>query len=56
MDLYTSVLKEHKISEMDKLNDMFQKIYDNSDKVVTEDCDKIQYKNVVNFGDCKWHK
>ena len=51
MDLYTSVLKEHKMSEMNKLNNLFDEINDQ-----TENYEDDQYKKVVNFGDNKWHK
>lgn len=50
MDLYTSVLKEHKMSEMNKLDDMLEKINENYDNILFS-----SNKKVVNFGDCKWH-
>lgn len=54
MDLYTSVLQEHKISEMDKLNDTLEKIYMNSDSLTEQKYNNAinkQDKNVVNIGD-----
>ena len=54
MDLYTSVLQEHKISEMDKLNDTLEKIYMNNDSLTEQKYNNAinkQDKNVVNIGD-----
>lgn len=57
MDLYTSVLKDHQTSEMSKLDDMFEKINETSDKMMEKryGSSDVENKKVVNFGDCKWH-
>lgn len=59
MDLYTSVLKDHMISEMDKLNEMSDKIESYSDENAEEKYQKMVEKtanNIVFFGDCVGYK
>ena len=53
MDLYTSVLKEHKASEMDKLNNMLESISENGDTFSEQKYNKaIDEKNkIINIGD-----
>lgn len=55
MDLYTSVLKEHMSSEMDKLDEAFEKLDGYGDKLTEQkyvnSIEKIP-NNIVNFGDC----
>ena len=53
MDLYTSVLEEHRISEMNKLENMLETIGQDDDSYVNEKYDKAQKnaKKIVKFGD-----
>lgn len=54
MDLYTSVLPQHQMSEMDKLENALDNISNNSDKLVDEQYElsqQNQSQNVINFGD-----
>lgn len=54
MDLYTSVLPQHQMSEMDKLENILDDISNNSDKLVDEQYElsrQNQPQNVINFGD-----
>ncbi len=54
MDLYTSVLKEHKISEMDKLDNILTKISENGDNIYTQKYDDLVVRNsnnIINIGD-----
>lgn len=53
MDLYTSVLDEHKNSEMDKLENMLSTINENEDSFINEQYEKVlsDTKKIVNFGD-----
>lgn len=53
MDLYTSVLHEHKMSEMDKLENMLDYINENPDQRVDEQYESNcnNKKNIIFFGD-----
>ena len=54
MDLYTSVLKEHKMSEMDKLGNVLAKISDNGDDIYNKKYEDLIVKrpnNIINIGD-----
>lgn len=54
MDLYTTVLKEHKISEMDKLNCMLEQINENGDLITQQKYDKMfscDKENIISIGD-----
>ena len=54
MDLYTSVLPQHQMSEMDKLENALDDINNSSDKLVDEQYElsrQNQPQNVINFGD-----
>lgn len=54
MDLYTSVLKEHQVSEMEKLDDILTKIDLNKDNLAEERFEKELTKKhckIVNYGD-----
>lgn len=54
MDLYTSVLKEHKMSEMDKLGNALAKISDDGDSIYTQKYEELVVKrpnNIINIGD-----
>lgn len=55
MDLYTSVLQEHMSSEMDKLDDIFEKIEDYGDNIAEQKfANSVENtpNNIVKFGDC----
>lgn len=55
MDLYTSVLKEHMSSEMDKLDDAFDKLDGYGDNMIEQRYSNSAEKtvnNIINFGDC----
>lgn len=55
MDLYTSVMQEHMSSEMDKLNEISDKIESYVDDNFEEKYNKMNAKianNIINFGDC----
>lgn len=55
MDLYTSVLKEHMSSEMDKLDDAFDKLDGYGDSMIEQRYNNSSEKavnNIINFGDC----
>lgn len=55
MDLYTSVLQEHMSSEMDKLDDIFEKIEDYGDNITEQKfANSVENtpNNIVKFGDC----
>lgn len=54
MDLYTSVLKEHQMAEMEKFDDILAKINLNKDSLAEERYEKELTKkrdNIVNYGD-----
>ena len=54
MDLYTSVLPQHQMSEMDKLENVLDDISNSSDKLVDEQYElsrQNQPQNVISFGD-----
>lgn len=54
MDLYTSVLKEHKMSEMDKLGNALAKISDDGDNIYTQKYEDLIVRkpnNIINIGD-----
>jgi len=54
MDLYTSVLKEHQVTEMEKLDNILSKIDLNKDNLAEERYEKELTKkrdNIVNYGD-----
>lgn len=54
MDLYTSVLKEHKMSEMDKLGNALAKISDDGDDIYNKKYEDLIVKrpnNIINIGD-----
>ena len=55
MDLYTSVLQEHMSSEMDKLDNIFEKIEDYGDNIAEQKfANSVENtpNNIVKFGDC----
>lgn len=55
MDLYTSVLQEHMSSEMDKLDDIFEKIEDYGDNIAEQRfAESVENtpNNIIKFGDC----
>ena len=55
MDLYTSVLQEHMSSEMDKLDDIFEKIEEYKDTALEQKFENLVENapnNVIKFGDC----
>ena len=55
MDLYTSVLQEHMSSEMDKLDDIFEKIEEYGDNIAEQKfANSVENtpNNIVKFGDC----
>lgn len=55
MDLYTSVLQEHMSSEMDKLDDIFEKMEDYGDNIAEQRfANSVENtpNNIVKFGDC----
>lgn len=55
MDLYTSVLQEHMSSEMDKLDDIFEKIEDYGDNIAEQKfANSVENtpNNIIKFGDC----
>lgn len=55
MDLYTSVLKEHMSSEMDKLDEAFEKLDGYGDNLAEQKYANSSIKtpnNIINFGDC----
>ncbi len=54
MDLYTTVLKEHKMSEMNKLDKMLENISEIGDSMVQKKCEDMIAEgksSIVNFGD-----
>ena len=54
MDLYTTVLKEHKMSEMDKLNDILEKINGSGDSMAQDRYEKnttSDKNNIIDIGD-----
>ena len=54
MDLYTTVLKEHKTSEMDKLSNILEQINENENMIMQQKYDKIQSEskdNIISIGD-----
>lgn len=56
MDLYTSVLKEHMTSEMEKLDEAFEKLDGYGDVLAEQKYDISVAKtpnNIIKFGDCK---
>ena len=55
MDLYTSVLQEHMSSEMDKLDDIFEKMEDYGDNIAEQrfaETVENTPNNIIKFGDC----
>lgn len=55
MDLYTSVLQEHMSSEMDKLDDIFEKMEDYGDNIAEQRfAESVENtpNNIIKFGDC----
>ena len=55
MDLYTSVLQEHMSSEMNKLDDIFEKIEDYGDNITEQRfASSVENtpNNIIKFGDC----
>lgn len=55
MDLYTSVLNEHMTSEMEKLDETFEKLDGYGDVLAEQKYDVSVAKtpnNIINFGDC----
>lgn len=47
MDLYTVIMPQHLVNELDKVSDAFDEIADNGDKYVEKQYDSIINKNKI---------
>ena len=49
MDLYTHVLKEHQVSEMEKLENNFDELNEKSENIINRQFDNQQIRNIIHF-------